>query len=67
MTVLGETCVADRRPLAPDLEPDEERLRRDDRAFDEEAGLRTRTDLELDLAERNASERAKIAVLADVA
>lgn len=64
MTVLRETRVADRRPLAANLEPDEERVGGGDCALHEEAGLRARADLELDLAERTLRERAHVDVIA---
>lgn len=62
MSLLREPRVADRRPLLADLEADETALRRRHGALAEKAGLRTGTDLELQL--RAADDAAQIDVIA---
>lgn len=47
VALLGEALVTDGRPLLANLEADEARSVRRDRALDQEAGLRARTDFEL--------------------
>jgi hypothetical protein len=49
VSLLRETSIADRRPLLADLEADEPVVRGRHGALAEKAGLRTRTDLELQL------------------
>ena len=61
MALLREPGVTDRRPLLPDLEAEEARFRRRERAFAEEPGLRPGADLELEL--RPADDRAQIDVI----
>jgi hypothetical protein len=46
--MFRETTITHGRPLASDLEADEERLRYDRRALEEEPGFRSGPDLELD-------------------